>query len=273
MVEALIALRAGGDLVLREKGVEVYGSQHRADHFALCVAGVDAPAVEHQLCGGGVEVFIFDLAQRTAVHGVGVVRAEALDIEEVRAAADLLVWRKADADDAVRLVGAQQQLRRGENFRHARLIVRAEQRGAVRDDEVLAGVAEQRREVLRRKDDALFLVQDDVSARINVGDAGLDILAAGVGRGVHMCDQAQHRQLFLAVCGDGAVDIAVLVHLRVGNAKLLHLAHKLRTKNLLIRGGGADFGIFIGGRFIRHKLQKTVNDSHILAPLLIIPAL
>ena len=138
---------------------------------------------------------------------------------------------------------------------------------------MLAGVAEQRREVLRRKDDALFLIQNDVSARINVGDAGLDILAAGVGRGVHMCDQAQHRQLLFAVCGDGAVDIAVLVHLRVGNAKLLHLAHKLRTKNLLIRGGGAGLGIFIGGRFIRHKLQKTVNDSHILAPLLIIPAL
>ena len=264
--EALIALGVGGRFVRRKHGVKLHADEHGADHLVLGAAGVNAPAVDDELCGGGVEILIFQLAQRAAVNGVGVLRAEALDVEQVRAAADLLVGRKADADDAVRHIGVQQHICRRQNFRHARLVVCAEKRGAVGDDQVLADVAAQGREILRGQEDALFLVQNDVAAVIDVGDAGLDVLAVGVGRGVHVGDQAEDGGLRLAVCRNGAVDIAVLVHVCVGDAKLLHLAHQLRAEHPLARCGGAGTGAFIRGRLIGDKLQKPFNNRHDNAP-------
>ena len=57
--------------------------------------------MQTNLRGRGVEAFVVDFAEFTAVHRVAEVRAKARNIEEVHAAADFLVRRKGDADFAV----------------------------------------------------------------------------------------------------------------------------------------------------------------------------
>ena len=91
----------------------------------------------------GVEILIFQLTERAAVDGVGVVRAEMRQIEAVRPAADLLIRREADAQGRVRAALGQQLFHRSENFSDSGLVVRAEQRRAVCDDQVLADAAVQ----------------------------------------------------------------------------------------------------------------------------------
>ena len=58
----------------------------------------------------------------------------------------------------------------------------------------------------------------------------------------------------------------MLVHVCVGDAKLLHLAHQLRAEHPLARCGGAGTGAFIRGRLIGDKLQKPFNNRHDNAP-------
>ena len=184
--------------------------------------------------GGGVEILIFQLTERAAVDGVGVVRAEMRQIEAVRAAADLLVRREADAQRRVRAALGQQLLHGGQNFCDARLVVRAEQRSAVCDDQVLADAAAQDREILGAEH--RIFVQCDVAARV-FHDTRLDVPAGAVRRGVHMGNEADGGRTGRA--GHGAVDIAVRVDAGICNAHGAHFLHKRFAEQLLLRSRGA----------------------------------
>ena len=72
-----------------------------------------------------------------------------------------------------------------------------------------------------------------------LSDAGLDILAAHVGRRVHMGDEADHGSVLAARRrGDGAHHVAVSVHRDFGHAERLHF---------VAQGGQQDF-LFLGRR-------------------------
>ena len=86
-------------------------------------AGVDAEACDLHGGGGRVEVFVLQLAQEAAVHGIGEVAAKARHVEVVGAGADLLIGGEAQLDGAVGLV-LPDDLRGGaEDLRHAGLVV------------------------------------------------------------------------------------------------------------------------------------------------------
>ena len=224
---------------------------------------MDGLAADLDLRAGRVEVLIFQLAECAAVDGIGVICAEALHIKSVGPASDLLVGRKGEFDGSMRLFGCKQQLCGGQDLRHACLIVRAEQRRAVRDDQALADRVFQLRVFLRRKHDVLLFVQDNIAAVVRLCDARADVLAGGVGRGVHVGDEAIDGDFFVTVRRHGAVDVAVLIDVRVGNAHVLHLADKLLRKRKLPRGGRARLGRFVRGRGIGNELQKAFNDCHV----------
>ena len=137
--EALVALGVLGRLGRRKHSGKLHGDARGVAHPVLRAARVDAPAVHDDGRGRRVEVFILDGADRAAVHGVGEIRAEAGNVEAVRAAADLLVRREADRDLPVRDGRVREQaLARGQDLGDAGLVVRAEQRVAVGDDQGLA---------------------------------------------------------------------------------------------------------------------------------------
>ena len=141
--EALIAVSLFRYLVRGEHGVEDHGHGGGVDHHILGAAGVDAYAAEGDIAGGGVEVFILDLAQRAAVHGVAVVAGQLRHVQTIHAAADLLVGGEYHADLAVG--AALQQLHGSHDLGDAGLVVGAQQGGAIGDDQLLAGVGGQAR--------------------------------------------------------------------------------------------------------------------------------
>ena len=227
---------------------------------------MDGLAADDDLRARGVEILVFQLADGSAVDGIGVIRAEARDIEPVRAAADLLIGREGKLHGAVRAVGRKQQLGRGQNLRHAGLVVRAEKRRAVGDDQALADGVFQLRIFLRREHDVLFFVQHHVAAIIGFGDAGADVLARGVRRGIHVGDEAVDRDILFAVGRDRAVDVAVRVDMRVGDAHVLHLPDQFFGQRQLPRRRGAGLRVLIRGGGVGDQFQKTINDSHCAAP-------
>ena len=204
---------------------------------------MDVQPPEFCLGTGGIEVFIFDLAHRAAVTGVGIVGAKALHVELVRTPADLLIGGKADLQGGMFSSLCDQLLRRRHDLRHTGLVVRTQQCGTVGDNQMLADMIFQGRIVADLHPDALSFVQQDIAA-VAFHDPGLDVRAGGVGRGIHVGDQADGGKAGIA--GNGAVDIAVFVHEGIGDAHLLHFFHQGCTQQFLLGRRGAGLRKFVG---------------------------
>ena len=245
-IEALGALGVLGRFAGGQQAVQLGGHRQGVHQQVFGRAGMHREAGDLQLGGGGVEVLVFDLAGRAAVHRVGEIGPEALHVEQVGAFADLLVGGEADAQLAVGQLFGLDALDGGEDVGDAGLVVAAQQGGAVGGHE---GVPHQRVHH-RELPGAQHLSagrQGDVAAGV-LHHLRLHVLAAGAGGGVHMGDQAQ-RGLVLAAGGggQGAVDIAVLVHAGVGDAQLFHLLHQQAGQVELAGGGRMGAGAVAGG--------------------------
>ena len=156
----------------------------------------------------------------------------------------------------------EQLLRRRHDLRYARLIVRAQKRRAVGDDQVLAHVVFEGRVVRLPQENALFLVQANIPAVIG-HDLCLDVRTGSVRCGVHVGDQADGGHV--RVAGDGAVNIAVFVHPGVLNAHAVHFLHQRGGQRLLLLRGGAGVGCFVRLGVKGHIAQKALyNRFHVV---------
>ena len=105
---------------------------------------------------------------------------------------------------------------------NARLVVGAEKRRAVGEDDVLARVAEDFGKLSDGKDDVLLCVEHDVPAR-HADDLRRDARAGRIGRGVHVGDHADRGTILKAGRGGNrTVDDA-----RVGEERLESESAKL----------------------------------------------
>ena len=147
---------------------ELRGKLDGAHHPALRVTWVHVEPFEgHGDCVGR-EVFDLELPSLRPVERVGETRAEPVDVEILRAAADLLVRCKADLDRPVRdLRMGHQMLRGGHDLRHTGFVVRPKQRQARCGDDVVAALlgelgigrfAEHHRRVVRQHEIAAVVV-------------------------------------------------------------------------------------------------------------------
>src|SRR5690242_13891831 len=103
MDEAVVALRRlGREGVLRERVDERRRGLDGVHHPPLRVARMRVEADEGDRYRVRREALAFEVAAAAAVHGVRVTRAEGRHVEVERAATDLLIRRKRDANPAVR---------------------------------------------------------------------------------------------------------------------------------------------------------------------------
>ena len=149
MDEALALLgRLRRERVPRQARDQVGGELDRVDELSLGRAGMGRAAADRHGHLRRVERLGLDLAQLGAVERVGVAGAEALDVEVVSSARDLLVDREADADRRVLELGMPFQIGdRGHDLRHTGLVVGAEQRRPVGGDDVVTDLPLQQREL------------------------------------------------------------------------------------------------------------------------------
>ena len=164
----------------------------RVLHLALGKAGMGADALDGDRGAVGRESLVLDIAGGFAVHRIGEIGAELLQVGLVDAAADLFVGREQDLDGAVldlRIV--DQELRGIHDLGEAGLVVGAEQRGAVGGDDVVADLVVQRG--MFGDADHLRGIgrQHDVAAAIIPDDLRLDVLAPVQSGEVSICEQKQ----------------------------------------------------------------------------------
>ena len=236
--EALVHVRMLGPLRPRQQAVQLHGHLQGVDHDALGGAGVHVPAMDGHLGGAGVEVLELDLPRLAPVHGVSKVAAEALHVEAVGTVADLLVGGEGHADEAVGDIALLEPLHQGHDLRHARLVVAAQNGGAVGGDEGLALQLQEAGEILGGQD-AAGIPQGDVAAVVVVDQRGFHVLPGEVGDGVHVGDEAQPGLVLVAGSGgQGAVDVAFVADPGVLDAQFLKLLDQEPSEvELALRGG------------------------------------
>ena len=226
VIEALVALGVFRALLVGEQGVEVAEQVARVDHAPLGVAGVNGLALKANGCLGGVEALPLKLANRTAVDRVSVLAAEGLDIQQLGTVTDFLVRAEANAERGMGQGGIlRDACDKRHDFGDTRLVVGAQQRGAIAADQVLTREVVQGGKLGGTHGNGLTVnrAADQVAAFV-VYDVRLHAGARCNFGGVEMGDQAQGGLVLSArTCGDMRADIGVLGHVGIFRTKLAQL--------------------------------------------------
>ena len=214
--------------------------------------------------GGGIggECLVLDIAGSLAVDGVGKIGAEFLQIDLVDAAADLLVGREQDLDGAMfdlRIV--DQETRRIHDFGKPGLVVGAEQRGAVRGDDIIADLIEKRRMIGDPDDLRRVARQHDVAAPIVLDDLRFDVRAGAVRRSVHMRAEANDGNLLVRIGRNGRIDVAMFVEMGVADSHRLKFAGKQAAQVFLFLGRWTGRGRRVGLGIDRRIAQKALGHG------------
>ena len=170
---------------------------------------------------GSIEVFIFQTAQFAAVDGIGKICAELLYIEQGRTAPRFFIGRKADA---YRPVGDMRMLDEvfhgADDGRDASFIVGSEESRPIGEEDILSLIFQDFRKSLRRKDDAPFLIEDDILAVIIPDPDGLYVFPGRIRTGIDVGNETDY-WAFYPVCRQRGHDIAVFVQGDMGQANSL----------------------------------------------------
>lgn len=155
----------------------------------------------------------------------------------------------------------EQIFRSGHDLRHARLVVGAQQRRAVRVDQRMSLEEAQLRKV--RDFHRHAGVQPDVLAVVILYDVRFHVGAAHIGCGVHVGDESDDGGFFAAGRrGDRTHGVAVLVHRDLGEAQGLHLFGQIIESSTRCFAVEESFARLVALGVERNVFQKSVFEFH-----------
>ena len=253
--KAFVAGGMLGALGSGQQRIELHSDQLGVHHLVLGCTGMDIETMDNNLGTGCIEVFVLHFAHGTAVHSICIIGTKAGDVEFIRTSAHLFVGGEADLQSSVAHLGGEEHLRACHDLGNTCLIVRAQQGGAISDDQMLAVVVAKALIVLLLHEDALFLIEKHIAAVV-LHDFGLDIGTRGIGRGIHMGNQSNGGQA--GITGNGAVNIAIFIHVGICNAHLEHFLYQSCAQQFLLGSGGAGLGLLVRLGVKGHIFQKTI---------------
>ena len=241
MHEALAAGgRLGGEPVGGERGEKLAEDPRGVHHPSLADARMDVDAADRDDGEVGGERLGVDRAPAGAVEGVAADGADPRHVEVPRAAADLLVAGEDEPDRPVGHLPAVHEPGGGRHdHRHARLVVGAEQRRAVRRDDRAADEPGQLGVVGDADHPRGVGGEHDVAAAVIAVHDRLHGGAARLGGGVDVGHPGDRGGLRRRVGGHGGHDDAVRRELHVGEAEVAALALEQPAEVELLGGARA----------------------------------
>ena len=140
-IKPLIIFGVYGSHVFGKHGMKFAKKIYCVFHFVFRAARVNAASVYSEFCGRGIEIFIFDFAEFSAVDRITEIGAESFYVEQIRSSADFLVGGESNQYISVCNVFIfAKNFRRGHDFRNAGFVVRAQKGCSVGHDEFLAEI-------------------------------------------------------------------------------------------------------------------------------------
>ena len=263
MVEAFVAFSLLRSVCCRNHLCELHGEARSVHHLALGITSVHTHTLDVHLGTSSVEVLVLQFAEVAAVDGVSPLAAELLDVEVVGTHSDFFVGVEGDAYVAMlHFVVVAQPAHCLHNLSDTCLVVGTEQSGSVGNDDVLADVSLQLRELCRRTDDTFR--ENDVAAVVILYDAWADIRSTAVGRRVVVRDEANRRNVLLRVCLQRSIDVALLVHLNVAHALALKLLFQILGEDELLRCARHGLRLLARLRIELCVFKKSFGNIHLV---------
>ena len=220
--EALAAARRlRRQAIVGQRRDDLRREPERVDELAGRLPGVNLDPGDADDRLVGAERLVLKLAEVRAIDRVRAERAKTLDVEQLRALADLLVRRERDPQGRSGEFRVRHQVRHGGHDRgHARLVIGAEQRVAARGDDVVTALLGQLGHRRRVKPRAAAWQLDHAAVVIAVDDR-LDAVGRCIGARVDVRDQPDRGSARRTRECRG--DVAVVVQRCVVEADLLKL--------------------------------------------------
>ena len=239
--------------------MEAGGQGLAVDHDALGGSGVDVIASHMHDSRGGVEVFILQLAELTAIHGVGPLGAEAIQRKTVGAATDLFIRREPQVNITMRYFWMGQQMgRRRDDFADPGLVIGTEQGGAIGGDEILSQILAQRGE-FDRAEHLLTAAQGNLAALVRLDELGLYRLAGEIRCRVHVGDEADGGNRGADIGRQQGGQIAVVIQCHLVQTQSAQLVGQQAGEGELTGRGGtltlARIGLAIKGDITKEARQ------------------
>ncbi|MBB2702544.1 UNVERIFIED_ORG: hypothetical protein GGE63_000632 [Rhizobium esperanzae] len=101
----------------------------------------------------------------------------------------------------------------------------------------------------------------DIAAGIIPDDLRLDARAGEIGRRIHMRAETDDRHRLVAICGNGRIDIAVFIEMRIGKTDRQQFVDQNPAEILLFFGGRLRRRGGIGLGVDNDIAEKTVENS------------
>ena len=248
MIEALIAICILRTLACWQRHLPFCRHCHSIAHLVLAAARMHGNALKGDMHVAGVEGFIIQLAQRTAIDGIGELRPKALQRKMLRTAANLFIRREGQTDFAMLDFGMRQKIFAHRNNRaDAGLIIRTQQRRAVGRNNILTNIIQQLRKLLRTQHS--LRIELNRRAVIIFVQLHLYILAARLAARIHMRNQANNRLAVRTVGRQRCQHIAVFRHFYFRKAKLQQLVYQITRQVKLAQSARLRRRLIVRGCF------------------------
>ena len=184
---------------------------------------------------GCVEVFKFQFTHFTSVHRIGPLASELLNVELVRSQSDFLIRIKSDTDFSVFNFRMCLQVSNGShNFSNTGLVVCSQQGMSVGYNQVFSYMILQFRELRRRQDDVIGFRQYNIPTLVLLYDTWRNILARHVRAGIHVCNEADGRNLTLHIGRKRCEQIAIFIQRNVFQSQFFQLSFQILCKHHLL---------------------------------------
>ena len=208
---------------------------------------MDAPSVDRHPGPGRVEGLVADLPHFPAVHRIGEIGSELLQVQQARPVANLLVGGEGHLHAAVNELRMGRHVLQGRHdLGDPRLVVGAEEGCPVGDHQRLAPVLQQVGEGGGRERHPLLFVEDDVAAVVVFHQAGAHRVVGDLQGRVQVGVEGDDGDCSVRVGRKGGRDVGMPVHGHVGKAQGPQFLSKLNGKGHLPRRAG-DRILAVGG--------------------------
>ena len=200
MKEPLVACCKFWSLINRKNIYQLIGNMQSVYHFIFCITRVHVSSLNSNFGCGCIKVFILQLAQHAAIHGVCPFCSKFLYIEVVGTTSNFLIGCKTNSYLAMFYLWMVDKVLHCIHYLcNSGFIVGSQKGCAIGYYKVFSYVVEQLGEIIWRHYNIVLLVEKDIFTIVVFNNSRIYILATHIGASVEVCYKTNSGQVFVAI--------------------------------------------------------------------------
>ena len=161
---------------------------------------------------GCIEIFKFQLTYLSSIHCISPFTTKLFHIKLMSTQPNFFIRIETYPNLSMFNFGMLFQINhRSNDFCNTGLIVSSQQRLSIGYNQIFSFVVQQFREPIRRKNNILFLTQDNIRTVITINDTRSHSCTGHIRTGIHVSNKSYRWYRFVGICRQGSKKITILV--------------------------------------------------------------